>query len=928
MHKAELLRQMARLVEAASTPDELLTAASGAIAEALAAQVIVIWLFDPSTGLLIPYPHSIHGLASDTELPRYPLGVPDMIASAYRTRQAFVSADLAAVDQLSDRNLIELLQVSSVLIMPLGSHQQHSGVLLVGRNQPLAFSDDERALVEATAEQIGLGMAYVQLTAHGRRQAELIRLISQIGGELTADLNPDRLYVWAAARIRQKLGYGMVQVFTHDGSHLTLMAMASDEADSIENNFRFPTTRGIAGRVARTGQSAITRDLSLDPDYYLFAPQQMERFRSALTVPIRSGERVAGVLQVLNRSVGAFDETDLLVLETLAAQIGAAVENARLYDQAYKRFQEQSIVLQIGNDLGSIRDVRGLTEAIVYQLAHAQQTSACCLWFYDSDKGTLTLQSSYVSAQAARPDALRDLPETLFVKDYPSLLLALHMRYPLSIGTEASGDQSPEAELLRRLGQRTALVMPLIAADHPLGLLGWMEDRETRRFTEADLRLAQTLVNQAAIELERTRLQESARRQLRREIILRRMAEAANTWVDRTTLLQQSVQEVRRALQASRCAIYLHREGILHPEADVCDPDVLEPPPWLGPINLEGYPTMRAALNLGELLHVAEEVPNVEQEQARLMQMGYTRAVLAPLICRERLVGALEVLDDRRGHIFTSDDISLVAALANQLSIALDNAMMVEMLNQRAEELARANRLKSEFVANISHELRTPMHSIMGFTDALLSRLYGTLTEKQEDRLQKVKRNAQQLLALIDDLLDLSKIEAGRLELHYQAVDAVQELGAVIASIEPQIIEKGLTIQQEIAEELPCVWADGQRLRQIFTNLLSNAVKFTDTGGIRVRARTDERGQKAFVHFEFVDTGIGIAPKDQVIIFDEFRQADGSETRKYGGTGLGLAITRKLLTMMQGDIWVESETGKGSTFHVLVPVAVGTCESE
>ena len=234
------------------------------------------------------------------------------------------------------------------------------------------------------------------------------------------------------------------------------------------------------------------------------------------------------------------------------------------------------------------------------------------------------------------------------------------------------------------------------------------------------------------------------------------------------------------------------------------------------------------------------------------------------------------------------------------------------------EELAQANQLKSQFLANMSHELRTPLNSINGYTEMLLNEVYGPLTDEQRDRLYRVQRNGQSLLALINDVLDLSKIEAGRVELDLLPIQLETVINVVCSVILPLASERGLTVSQDISPDLPPLLADEARLRQILTNLLSNAIKFTEIGEVSIRASADTDGQQ--IRIAVADTGIGIPKESFDDIFSEFQQVDGSSTRQHGGTGLGLAISRRLARMHGGDILVESQPGKGSTFTVILPV--------
>jgi signal transduction histidine kinase len=238
-------------------------------------------------------------------------------------------------------------------------------------------------------------------------------------------------------------------------------------------------------------------------------------------------------------------------------------------------------------------------------------------------------------------------------------------------------------------------------------------------------------------------------------------------------------------------------------------------------------------------------------------------------------------------------------------------------LQWQSRELEKANRLKSEFLASMSHELRTPINALIGYTALLLDRIYGELTPRQEDGLKRVQASAHHLLALINDILDLAKIEAGRMPLHLEEVPLREIILEATQQIEPLIKGKsGLTFSVEQPNEAVMLYTDRTKVKQILLNLLSNAVKFTYSGGIWLAASQ----QDDFVRFDVRDTGIGIKPTDLDAIWEDFRQVDQSRTREFGGTGLGLSITRKLVEALGGKVSTESQYGKGSTFSVLLPM--------
>ncbi|MFN2286212.1 MAG: ATP-binding protein, partial [Anaerolineae bacterium] len=287
-----------------------------------------------------------------------------------------------------------------------------------------------------------------------------------------------------------------------------------------------------------------------------------------------------------------------------------------------------------------------------------------------------------------------------------------------------------------------------------------------------------------------------------------------------------------------------------------------------------------------------------------------TRAELAvPLIVGEQVLGVLDVQSDQVDH-FTQQDVTIQTTLAGQIATAVENARLFQ-------ETRQVDRLKSEFLANMSHELRTPLNSIIGYVQLLLMDLEGEIPEDSYEDMKSVETNSQHLLNLINDVLDLARIEAGRMELHMENIDLPNLLDIVKSNNAGLFIDSPLTFSVEAEPDLPQIYADQIRITQVLNNLISNAFKFTETGGITMRAYSvdDE------VRIDIEDTGIGIAEKDLDTVFERFRQVDGSFTRRAEGTGLGLSITRLLVELHGGQLSVQSKLGEGSTFTVHLPVA-------
>src|SRR5918999_6308917 len=326
------------------------------------------------------------------------------------------------------------------------------------------------------------------------------------------------------------------------------------------------------------------------------------------------------------------------------------------------------------------------------------------------------------------------------------------------------------------------------------------------------------------------------------------------------------------------------------------------------------------AIGLAGQEHRAVQIPDIDREPDYplyeiVRKPGYRALLAVPLLRDDELVGGLALLRKTPGA-FAAETVALVQTLANQSVLAIENAELFEELERKGRELEAASRHKSEFLANMSHELRTPLNAVLGYAELIQDGIYGEVPAKMADVLDRIQQNGRHLLGLINDVLDLSKIEAGQLTLspvHYSMRELVLD---VVSATEALAAEKKLALEVDVPADLPRGRGDERRLTQVLMNLVSNAIKFTEAGSVSIRASVSDGGFVVAV----TDTGVGIAPEDRERIFEEFQQVDTSSTRKKGGTGLGLAIARRIVELHGGRIWVDSAPGRGSTFCFTLPI--------
>jgi signal transduction histidine kinase len=650
-------------------------------------------------------------------------------------------------------------------------------------------------------------------------------------------------------------------------------------------------------------------------------------FRSSVGVPmLREGDAVGAII-VNRREPGRFSDAEVELVKTFADQAVIAVENVRLFKELEARNGDLTTALDTQTATSDILRVISRSQADVQPVFDAIVTSAVRL--LRAHSGSLTRLvgdqielAALTSTDNAGDANLREtFPRSLHSAG-SSIAHAIRDRAPLNVTDTEVDPRRPEAfrAMARARGYRSQVVVPLLRHGEAIGAIA-VTRREPGGFTDDEIALLKTFTDQAVIAIENARLLtelQARTQELSRSVselrALGEVGQAISSTLDLKTVLTTIVS---RAVQLSGLdggVVFEYDEGT----EEFVDRAATE----TGGTLAEARRTTRVRRGEGVVGQTAitlepAQVPDItvpgaydSRLRGNLIESG-VRAILAvPMVREGQLIGCLVVSRDRPGE-FPAESIELLRTFATQSALAIQNARLFHEIADKSRQLEAASRHKSEFLANMSHELRTPLNAVIGFSEVLLQRMFGELNDKQDEYLKDIYASGQHLLSLINDILDLSKIEAGRMELAPAPFHLPTALENAVTLVKERASRHGIALQLDIDPRLGELVGDERKVKQVLLNLLSNAVKFTPEGG-RISLKASRRD--GAVEISVTDTGIGIAPEDQVAVFEEFRQVGSDETRKQEGTGLGLTLAKKFVELHGGQIWVESQLGRGSTF--------------
>ena len=469
------------------------------------------------------------------------------------------------------------------------------------------------------------------------------------------------------------------------------------------------------------------------------------------------------------------------------------------------------------------------------------------------------------------------------------------------------------------------LGVPLLREGKPVGALT-LTRSEVRPFTDNQIELLKTFADQAVIAIENVRLfdEVQAQKQELAETLEHQTAtsEVLNV-ISRSPTNAQPVfyaiaESAARLCEAVFTVVWLYDGDLLHyASSHNFTAEVLDQIKKTFPKRPDRSLAAGRAILDGKIAHVPDMLADLAYAHEMAMAGNWRASIAVPILRDGRSVGAISVGKAEVGP-FTERQMQLLTTFADQAVIAIENVRLFDEIQEKSRQLAEASQHKSQFLANMSHELRTPLNAILGYTELIIDGIYGKTPEKAQAVLKRVESNGKHLLGLINDVLDLSKIEAGQLKLSLADYSIKDVVYNVVSAVEPLATKKKLDFKVDVWPDMPTAHGDEQKLTQVLLNLTGNAIKFTDAGEVAIKVTAANGSYTVAIQ----DTGPGISAADQEKLFQQFQQADNSITKSKGGTGLGLAISKKIIELHGGSISVQSSVGHGSTFAFTLPITV------
>ncbi len=879
------------------------------VADALAPSHLYVFMLGPGTNHFIahgnPRPESDVRFDADG-------GVVRVLNEHYKVLHLFSGQPLPP-ELITDSARLRVL--GAEILAGLRNQGRVSGFIALGprrSGEPYIFED--MRFLEELAEQAALGVERAQVITDLERRVAELNVLSRVSQAVNFTVEFGDLLELVYAQTSKVLDTSNFFIALHDPSAAELyyaFYLQNDERLLEREGERWRMGRGLLSEVVRTGQPIRTDDYLSECAKRDVRPRE-HGFRAWMGVPLNAGATTMGAMAVASTMPGfTYTDDQLKVFWAIADTAATAIDKSRLFTETERRARQLAALNQISTRLAQVLDVDELLTLIMDSAVDILQTESGSLLLVDEDTGGLEFRvaTGKVGSLLVGTKLPRGTGVVGTVAERGESIIVNDVRHDPRwfAGVDRETDFRTEA----------LMAVPLTVHNRVIGVLEVVNKRDGSIFTEEDVQLLTTFAAQASIAIENTRLYQQTNEALASRVeelkMLARIDRELNVGLEVNRIVELTLDWAMRISNANAGAVAsVDRERglqvLLHYGYGLEADDLLSVP----------LPVDRGIFGRVIRTGRAELVHKVNLDPDYMPISLNTKAQMAvPLRSGGEVVGVI-ILDSYSDSIFTEADLEFVVRVAEHASPALANARLYAFLKD-------ANEAKSEFVSFVSHELKTPMTSIKGYTDLLLQGAVGEVSQTQAQFLSTIRSNIERMATLVSDLADITRIEAGQLRLEKSPIEVRAVIEDTLRGVQNLIEGKNQNLQVRLPDDLPLVQGDQARLVQVMTNLLSNAHKYTPEGGtITVNAEVsaniwDPDGPSTVMHLWVRDTGIGMSEDDLTSLFQKFFRSD--QAKQVPGTGLGLSITKNLVELHGGAIWAESTLGVGSTFHFTLPLA-------